>query len=87
MVCFFLLLGTLMVDFLCSQSVVRLLPYRDTTERKVSRQREEKRRTNKTYFSSLNLLTPESVKSSEDSSVHSNQAKFLFLLECVHTVI
>lgn len=50
-----------MVDFLCSHSAVRLLPYRDATERRGSGQREEKRRTNKTPFSSLNLLTSESV--------------------------
>lgn len=31
----FIELGSLRVDFLCSQSAVRLLPYRDTTERKV----------------------------------------------------
>lgn len=58
---FFFLLGIQMVDFLCTQSAVRLLPYRDATERRVSGQREEERRTNKTHFSGLNLLTAESV--------------------------
>lgn len=57
-------LGTLIVDFLCSQSVVRLLPYRDTTQRKVCGQREEKRRSDDTRFSSLSLSTAESVQRS-----------------------
>lgn len=77
--------GIQMVYFLCSRSAVRLLPYRDATERRVSGQREEKRRTNKTHFSSLNLLTVESVKKHEHSSAHSNQAKSAFYWKRVHT--
>lgn len=78
-------LGTLIVDFLCSQSVVRLLPYRDTTQRKVCGQREEKRRSDDTHFSSLSLSTAESVE--ELSSVESYQDKFLSVSQCVYTVI
>lgn len=41
-----------MVDFLWSHSAVRLLPYRDATERRVSGQREEKRRSNSSLLKS-----------------------------------
>lgn len=63
--CGFSFFGIQMVDFLCSHSAMRFLPYRDATVRRSSGQGEEKRRTKRDALLKPQLADSESVKSSE----------------------
>lgn len=75
-------LGTLIMDFLCCQWVVSLLPYRDATERKACGQREEERRSDDTHFSSLSLSAADLVQ----SSAQRDKDKLIFVSQPMQTV-